>query len=332
MTKLRYLPPETSREAKAKYRLRPEFRFTASQERAATRRHETDQKARKERTRQATLKRKKKEKDEQQKAEREAERLAANELIRRAREGGLGRVEVEGPLRPPSSQLPLFRFFPPQLPLPALDSIIPQQLSTPSPSNIRKPLPRRPSQQDVGFTLDQAWELTQCSSQNRMIRSDGLIPTRPSPPYPIQKHLNKEIAVIFEPTPTETQDNTFDLDFSMGDNLHDTYDLDSSMPFSEVQWPLPSNRARGHHQDQDTDQDDTEQDTEGSVNDKVIQPGGMLLDSEDEFPLSPSTALVFHEYQEEPREQTEALPTSEPDEYPLSSQTALAFREALDSP
>ena len=100
MTKLRYLPPETSREAKAKYRLRPEFRFTASQERAATRRHKADQKARKERTRQATLKRKKKEKDEQKKAEREAKRLAANELIRRAREGGLRRVKVEGPLRP----------------------------------------------------------------------------------------------------------------------------------------------------------------------------------------------------------------------------------------
>jgi hypothetical protein len=59
----------------------------------------------------------------------------------------------------------------------------------------------------------------------------------------------------------------------MGDNLHDTYDLDLSIPFSEVQWPSPSNRARGKLQDHDTDQDNTEEDRERSVDDEVIQPG-----------------------------------------------------------
>ena len=312
MPEIRYLPPETSREAKAKYRLRPEFRFTASQERAAARRHKADQHARKERTRQATLKRKKKEKDEQRKAEREAERLAANELIRRAREGGFGRVEEGGPLRPSSSQLPLFGFFPPQLPLPALDSIIPQQLCTPSPSNIRKPLLRQTSEQEIGFTLAQAWQLTQYSSQNPAIRSDSLVPTRPSPPYPIQKHPERGITANLEPALTETQDNAPNLDIDMGDNLHNTYDLNSSMPFSAVQWTSPCPQSPRRLQDPDMDREEV---------------GKQEPEEEDEYPLSSSMVFALRNINEE---RAVLRLISEPDEYPISSQMELVFQDCME--
>ena len=358
-----YHPIETLREAKARARRRPDFAFSPSQERAARRRNEKDQQARKEKKRLATLKRNKKEREEQQKAEREANRRAANELISRVREGGLDEAGEGGPLRPPSSQLPLFRFFPPQRPLPAIAEIPSRQLPTPSPSRVGNPLRGQSTEGAPGLSLHQVWQMTQHPScPSSPARSAGPTPTRPSPPLPIQPRavpawsLQSQLDRTLEPAAT--------------DDLHDTYDLDSSMPFSIAQWTSPRTKSPRRLQDHDMDleemgnedqekveeeeRNDKEEDEEEEEEDEEEEEVGEdeetfplsssmelalrnLQDEQvpprtdlgsDEYPLSSQMELAFQGYEEEP-----VPPRIDfgPDEYPLSSQTAAAFQAGMDT-
>ena len=95
----------------------------------------------------------------------------------------------------------------------------------------------------------------------------------------------------------------------MEDNLHNTYDLNSSMPFLEVHWTSPYPQSPRRFQDPDTNQEEVE----------TKKP-----EEEDEYPLSSSMVFALQNINEE---QAASRLNSEPDEYPLSSQMELVFQD-----